>query len=182
MNTRSSLLMAFVSSTVAAAGGLASAAAAEVGKAPPPLQIELLQASGGYEATDAATAAGEKPIVFVLIPASRWDRPVGRFLKVLDDKLSGISATAEVRAVWLSGEADVTKEYLPKVVQSLQFQRTTLGVFPDESGPEGWQPGGDVQALVVVAHRGKVTARYKFGSINDTDVPQVAEAVSKALE
>ncbi|MBN8627310.1 MAG: hypothetical protein J0M17_17670 [Planctomycetes bacterium] len=153
-----------------------------VGKPLAPLSVELLQPSGAYEVVDVAATAQEKPIVYVLIPSSRWDRPVARFLKTLDDKLPDASATAEVRAVWLTGEIEATKEYLPKVVQSLQFQRTTLGAFNDDSGPEGWQPGGEAQALVVVARHGKAAARFVFGSINETDVPQVTDALTKALE
>ncbi|MGC3969476.1 MAG: hypothetical protein QM775_19575 [Pirellulales bacterium] len=162
-------------------GGLFAADVSAV-KSLPSLQCELLQAAGTYEALDASAAAMSKPIVYVIIPSSRWDRPVARFLKTLDDKLPGVSATAEVRAVWLSGDKNATQEYLPKVMQSLQLQRTNLGVFPDESGPEGWQPGNDAQAFVVVGHQGKNTAEFKFGSVNETDVESVTNAVAKALD
>ncbi len=153
-----------------------------IGAAVKPLQVELLQSDGSYLQIDAAQAAAAKPIVYLLIPSARWDRPVARFMKVLDDKLPGYSATAEVRAIWLSAEPDATKEYLPRVQQSLQFQKSLLGVFADAEGPEGWQPGGEVQMAAIVVHRGKIAARFAFGSVNETDVPQVGEAVAKSLD
>ncbi len=156
---------------------------AATGAAVKPLKVELLQSDGSYMRIDAAMAANDdKPIVYLLIPAARWDRPVARFIKTLDEKLSGYSAAAEIRAIWLSAEPDATKEYLPRVQQSLQLQKTTLGVYADAEGPEGWQPGGDIQMVAIVVHRGKMAARFAFGSVNETDVPQVGEAVAKSLD
>lgn len=146
------------------------------------LRVELLQSDGSYLQIDAATAANDKPIVYLLIPANRWDRPVARFMKTLDEKLSGYSAAAEIRAIWLSAEPDATKEYLPRAQQSLQLQKTRLGVYGDAEGPEGWQLGGNVQLVAIVVHRGKIAARFPFGSVNETDVPQVGEAVAKSLD
>ena len=155
---------------------------AATGAAVKPLKVELLQSDGSYSQIDATQASETKPIVYLLIPSARWDRPVARFMKTLDEKLSGYSATAEVRAIWLSAEPDATKEYLPRVQQSLQLQKTTLGVYADAEGPEGWQPGGDIQMVAIVVHRGKMAARFAFGSVNETDVPQVGEAVAKSLD
>lgn len=147
-----------------------------------PFQVDLLQSDGNYSQTDVAQSSSAKPIVYLLIPSARWDRPVARFMKTLDDKLPGYSATAEVRAIWLSVESDATKEYLPRVQQSLQLQKTGLGVYADTEGPEGWQTGGDVQMVAVVVHHGKVFSRFPYGSVNETDVPQVGEAVAKSLD
>ncbi len=153
-----------------------------IGAAVKPLRVELLQSDGSYLQIDAATAATDKPIVYLLIPATRWDRPVARFVKTLDEKLSGYSAAAEIRAIWLSAEPDATKEYLPRAQQSLQLQKAKLGVYADAEGPEGWQLGGNVQLVAIVVHRGKIAARFPFGSVNETDVPQVGEAVAKSLD
>ena len=173
---------------VASAGILAfcathlSAEDVAIGAKVKPLNIELLQSDGSFMPIDAAMSATNKPIVYLLIPAARWDRPVARFLKTLDDKLSGYSAMAEIRAVWFSGDLDGTKEYLPRVQQSLQLQKSGLGVFADAEGPKGWQIGGDVQMVAIVVHRGKIAARFSFGSVNETDVPQVGEAVAQSLD
>lgn len=175
-------------SLIASAGILAfcatqlSADDVAIGATVKPLNIELLQSDGSYTQINAAMAATDKPIVYLLVPAARWDRPVARFLKTLDDKLSGYSAMAEIRAVWLSADLDATKEYLPRVQQSLQLQKSGLGVFADAEGPDGWQLGGDVQMVAIVVHRGKIAARFSFGSVNETDVPQVGEAIAKSLD
>ncbi|MBA4016628.1 MAG: hypothetical protein C0483_05520 [Pirellula sp.] len=153
-----------------------------IGTTAKPLNVELLQADGSYAQIDAAQAAAAKPVVYLLIPSARWDRPVARFLKTLDEKLSGYSATAEIRAIWLSAEVDATKEYLPRVQQSLQLQKSSLGVFADAEGPEGWQPGNDVQLVAIVGYRGKIAARFAFGSVNETDVQQVGEALANSLD
>ena len=160
----------------------ASAAGPEVGRKLSPLKVEVLQAGGGYMADDIATAAAEKPVVYLLVPAKKWDRPVARFMKTLDDKLASFSATAIVHAVWLTADVGASKEYLPRAAQSLQFKNVSLAVFSDESGPEGWQPAGDGQLTVVVANKGRVASTFSFASVNETDVPKVGEAITKALD
>jgi len=160
----------------------ASAAGPEVGKALSPLKVEVLQAGGEYAVHDIAPDAKEKPVVYLMVVAKKWDRPVARFLKTLDDKLAGYSATAEIQAVWLTADAAGSKEYLPRVAQSLKFQNVGLSVFSDEAGPEGWQPASDAQLAVVVANKGRISATFSFGSVNETDVPQVGEAIKKALD
>lgn len=164
------------------AGRAAAVAGAEVGKALQPLKVEKLQAGGDYAPEELAAAANEKPVVYLLVPAKKFDRPVARFMKTLDDKLAGFSATAEIEAVWLTGDAAGSKEYLPRVNQSLQFRNVGLSVFADEAGPEGWQPAGDAQLGVVVANKGRVSATFSFPSVNETDVPQVGEAIKKSLD
>lgn len=160
----------------------AAAAGPEVGRALSPLQVEVLQTGGEYKADDIATAAKEKPVVYLLVPAKKWDRPVARFMKTLDDKLASYSATAEIRAVWLTADLNATKEYLPRAAQSLQFKSVSLAVFADEAGPDGWKPASDAQLMVVVANKGRAAATFSFPSVNETDVPQVGEALKKALD
>jgi hypothetical protein len=162
--------------------GAAAAAGPEVGKALEPLKVEVLQAGGEYAVRDIAADAKEKPVVYLLVVAKKWDRPVARFVKTLDDKLAGYSAAAEIQAVWLTPDLNATKEYLPRVAQSLKFQNVGLSVFSDEAGPEGWQPASDAQLAVVVANKGRISATFSFASVNETDVPQVGEAIKKALD
>ena len=164
---------------------LSSYAAAElpaIGRAPSALRAEVLQPNGEYAESELVAESQEKPVVYLLIPATRWDRPIARFLKTLDEKLPGSSAKAEVRAVWLTADAAATREYLQRVAQSLQLQRTSLALVADEAGPAGWQVAGGVQLAVVVAYHGKVVAATELGSANETDVPPVVEAVAKALD
>lgn len=163
-------------------GSAASAAGPEVGKALEPLKVEVLQAGGDYAVRDIAADAKQMPVVYLLVVAKKWDRPVARFIKTLDDKLASYSATAQIQAVWLTADADASKEYLPRVAQSLKFQNVGLSVFSDETGPKGWQPASDAQMAVVVANKGRVSATFSFASANETDVPQVGEAIKQALD
>lgn len=166
-----------------AQGNSAAAAGPEVGKPLKPLKVETLQAGGEYgAAADIAAKANEKPVVYLVVSAEKWDRPIARFMKTLDDKLTAYSATAEIHAVWLTADGNATKDYLPRAGQSLKFQNVALSVFGDATGPDGWQPADDARLTVVVANRGRVSATFSFASANETDVPQVGEAIKKALD
>jgi hypothetical protein len=155
----------------------------EVGKAVPALKIQAMTSDGNFEEADGATAAAGKPVVYLLVQHSKWDRPIARFLKVLDDKIRDNSATAVAYGVFLSSVVEQVKEYLPKVNQSLKFQHMTLGSYTDDgTGPADWNVSGDAGLTVAVAYQGKITATFSYVSTNETDVPAVLEAVKKAVD
>src|SRR5688572_6354823 len=58
-----------------------------VGAKVPKLEIDVMQAGGDFQKSDAAKPAAETPTVFLFVKSDKWDRPVARFMKVLDGKL-----------------------------------------------------------------------------------------------
>lgn len=160
----------------------ASAAGPKVGEQVPKLAAAVLQADTNYEDADLAATSREKFVVYLLVNSAKFDRPIARFLKTLDMKLREYGATPELVDVWITADADQTREYLPKVRQSLQFEHTTLAIVADDgNGPADWNVTSDASLTVVVADRGKVAAVFEYQSTNETDVPKVGEAISKAL-
>jgi len=84
-------------------------------------------------------------------------------------------------AVWLTDKPDTTKEFLPRVQQSVQYETTALTCFTGEkTGPKDWNVNADAHLTAVVANKGKVVANFGYNSINETDVPKVREALKKA--
>jgi hypothetical protein len=161
----------------------AVAAGPEVGKDVPKLPGAVLGADVNYEDADLAAKSRDKFVVYLLVNSAKWDRPIARFLKTLDTKLPEYAATPELIAVWVTADAAQTKEYLPKVRQSLQFERTTLAAFADDgNGPADWNASADASLTVVLTDQGKTVETFEFVSTNETDVPQVGEAIKKAVE
>jgi hypothetical protein len=123
----------------------------------------------------------DKPTVYVFVQADKWDRPIARFLRKLDEAVRGESPDAYVIAVWLTENPDKTKEYLPVAQQSLQFQTTALSCFTgDKTGPKDWTVNTDAHVTAIVANKGKVAVTFGYRSINETDVPAVRDALKKA--
>ncbi len=151
----------------------------ERGKAVPALKV--YDATGPHKGKDLDYAAerGSKPTVYVFIPADKWSRPVARFLKGLDEAVPKVSEDAAVVAVWLTDDPAKAKEYLPRAQQSLQFQATALTCFTGLD-PKGWGINADAHATAVVAADGKVAAVFGYGSVNETAVPAVRDALAKA--
>ncbi len=151
------------------------------GKNVPPLKV--FDATGPHLGKDVDYAAERKgkPTVYVLIQADKWDRPMGRFLKELEKQVQKEGADAAVVAVWLTEDIDKTKEYLPKAQQSLQFQRVTLTCFAGTAGPRGWDVNGDAHLTAVVVVKDKAAATFGYQSINETNAPEVHEALRKAI-
>src|SRR5262249_10257488 len=56
----------------------------------------------------------DKPTVYVFVQADKWDRPMFRFVKTLDEK---VGDAGQVVAVWLTDDSNKSKEYLPKISQ-----------------------------------------------------------------
>jgi len=162
------------------------AAAQEIESGPPRGEkvpaLKVFDATGTFKDRDVDYVAQrkDKPTIYVLIQADKWTRPMARFLKRLDDELKK-NEDAYLVAVWLTDDADKTKEYLPRAQQSLNLEATALTCFTgDKSGPKGWNVNDMAHITVVVAGKGKVAAALGYASINDTEVPRVLEALKKA--
>ncbi len=134
---------------------------------------------------DYASLRGNKTTVYVFVKSKEGripeaGRPAGRFLKELDKAIKDLGGDAYIVAVWLTDDGDQTKEYLPLVQTSLQFEATALTYYPgDKTGPMDWAINADANVTVVIAARGKVVQSLGYLSVNETDVPKVVEIVKK---
>src|SRR5437899_1618267 len=78
-----------------------------------PLKVSAVTGDYAGQELDFAAKRAGKPTVFIFIQADKWDRPVARFLKVLDQELTKDRPDAAGIAVWLTDNVEQTKEYLP---------------------------------------------------------------------
>lgn len=154
----------------------------EAGKKVPVLKVFDATGPSKDKEVDYAAERKDKPTVYVFVQADKWDRPMARFLRKLDDGVTKQNADAYVVAVWLTEDVDKTKNYLPVAQQSLKFQNSALTCFTGEkAGPEGWGINADAHLTAVVANKGRVAKTFAYLSINETDAPAVQEALKKAL-
>jgi hypothetical protein len=154
----------------------------EKGAAVPALKV--FDATGAHreKEIDYASDRAAKPTVYLFIDAEKFDRPMNRFMKTLDDIVAKDYEHAYVVAVWLTPDADKAKAYLPRVQGSVQYQATALTVFTGtKEGPKDWGVNADAHLTAVIASNGKVAATFGYRSINETDVPKVKEALEKAI-
>ena len=144
-------------------------------KKTPVLKVHDVTGANAGKEVDYAADRKERPTVYAFIRADAFDRPMARFLKKLDDALP---KDAYVVAVWLTDDADKTKDYLPRVQESLKFKSTALTFYPGEkAGPDGWGINADSRLTVVVADKGRVAASFDYQSVNETNVPEVEKAL-----
>jgi len=93
-----------------------------------------------------------------------------------DKELSSDRQDVAVVAVWLTDDVEKTKEYLPRVQQSLNLSQTTLAVHSgDKNGPPGWSINPGAHLTAIVAEDSRVTASFGFRSLNETNVPSVLQ-------
>lgn len=152
-----------------------------VGKKLSPLRVFAATGPQQGKELDYVAERGERLTVYVFI--REWDRPVARFLKTLDSAVREESAQGTVVATWLTDDVEKTKSYLPLAQQSLKFEATPLAVFPgDRNGPNDWDLNPGARVTVVVSRGATSRARFGFGSVNETDVPAIREAIRKALK
>ena len=157
-------------------------ARAEDAKAP---ACKVAAVTGEFAGRDVDVTAErkEKPTVYLFVSAENWTRPIARYIKTLDAQLEkGVDGAtgAEAVAIWLTADAAKSKEYLPLAQRSMQLNKTALAVFDGQpQGPDGWNVDVASHLTAVVVRDGKETARFKYQSTNDTDVPEVVEALGK---
>jgi hypothetical protein len=125
----------------------------------------------------------DRATAYLFVQAEHWSRPIARFVRTLDDELAkGIEGADDAAAVaiWLTEDTGAAKQYLPRALQSLQLQKTTLAVFEGtKSGPPDWSVNDQAHLSVVVVRAGKVVASRGFLSVNETDVPDIVKALKK---
>jgi hypothetical protein len=155
----------------------------EQGKKVPALKVFDATGSHKDKEVDYAAERKDSPTIYIFVQAEKWDRPMARFMRKLDDTLPKKDEDGPVVAVWLTDNPDKTKEYLPVAQQSLLFQKTALTCFAGGiAGPKDWNINGDAHLTVVVATKGKVASTLGYRSINETDAPAVQEAYKKTLK
>ena len=146
-------------------------------------ELKAFGVVGPVEGKEADYTAERKdePTVYLFVSAENFSRPIARFMKTLDGKLADVDDKAAGVAVWLTADADKSKEYLPRMQQSLKLDKTALAVAGDTSGPNGWGINPDAHLTVVVATKGKVVKSFAYTTVNETDVRAVLAALKKAV-
>jgi hypothetical protein len=151
----------------------------EKGAKVPALKVYDATGENREKSVDYAGLRKDKPTVYLFVAADKFDRPMNRFMKTLDGKVEKDFEDVYVVAVWLTDNEEKTKEFLPRVQTSVNYEKTALTAFKGKDGPKGWNVNSDAHLTAVVAHKGKVTARFGYKSVNDTDVPAVLKELKK---
>ena len=60
-----------------------------------------------------------------------------------------------------------------------RFNKT---VFGETAGPKDWAINPDAHLTAVVAHKGRVVKSFGYMSLNETNVPEVLQALKKAIK
>jgi hypothetical protein len=145
-----------------------------------PLKALVVVGDGEGQEVDLAAKREGKPTIYAFIQADKWDRPVARFLKTLDEELNKDRPDAAIVAVWLTDDVEKGKEYLPRAQQSINLSRTTLSVYlGDKNGPTGWSVNPGAHLTAVVANKAHVEASFGYRSLNETNVPEVIQKLSR---
>jgi hypothetical protein len=119
---------------------------------------------------DFAAERKDKPTIFIFVQAEKWDRPMARYLRALDEGLAASTDGAHLVAIWLTKDVDKAKEYLPKAQESLKLSHAALTVYlGDTRGPDGWAINTDAHCTAVVVRGQKVVASIGYRSVNETD-------------
>jgi hypothetical protein len=130
---------------------------------------------------DYAAERKDAPTVYLFVNAEKFDRPMARFMKVLDEKVGEAAEKSANVAVWVGGETDPTKTRLEAINKSLKFEKTALAVYTtDKAGPAGWGLNTDAHLTVVVANGGKVVKSFAYTTVNETDTQAVLAELKKA--
>jgi hypothetical protein len=129
------------------------------------------------------TTRKAKPTVYVFVRGDRFDRPIGRYLKHLDKALVELGKDAHVVAVWLTDDVDKTREYLPRVQQSIKLEATTFTCYAEgKDGPNAWALNDRAFVTTIVTDGTTVKARFGEQSLNETNVPEVVAALKPLLK
>jgi hypothetical protein len=149
----------------------------EAGAVVPALKVFDVTGPHADKELDYAADRKDRPTVYLFVVADKWERPVARFLKKLDEQVAK-HADARAVAVWLTDDPDATKRYLPLVQQSLKFDATALTYYPvAKKTPDGWGLNLEAGVTAVVVNKGKVTASFGLRSATEADVAMVMKAL-----
>lgn len=144
----------------------------------PPLKVFGVVGPVEGKEVDYAAERKDAATVYLFVSADKFTRPTARFLKELDGKLGDAGGVA----VWVGGDAEKNKEYMPRLNTSLKFEKTALAVSEATGGPLEWGINPDAHLTAVVAAGGKVVKSFAFQSVNETDVTKVTDELKKATK
>jgi hypothetical protein len=140
----------------------------------PALKVDAVAGLVTGETKDFAAERKDMPTIYVFVQADKFDRPIGRFLKVLDQELAKDRADVQVIAVWLTDDVEKSKAYLPRAQMSINLSQTVWTVYTgDKSGPANWNIDVAAHVTAVIADGAKVVKSFDYRSVNDTVVPEV---------
>jgi hypothetical protein len=181
MRTKSSLLAVLASLSVCAASVWAEPdSGPEAGSDVKEFKVFAATGEQSGKEFDFTAERGDKPTIFVFVQQDKFSRPIGRYLKKLDDEVKDKLEDTRIVAVWLGNEAQKSKDYLPRVQMSIKLERTDFSVFEgDVSGPQGWGINIDAHVTTVVTKGKKVVGSIGYLSVNETDVPDVLKKLGK---
>lgn len=146
----------------------------------PALKVHAVTGDKENMEVDFAAERKDKTTAYIFLRSDRFDRPIGRFLRVFDEGLRKDAKECQAIVIWLTDDVEKGKEYLPRVQQSLKLTHTVFTVYTGEiAGPTDWAINGDCHMSVILAHQGKIHATFGFRSTNETDVPKVLKALPK---
>lgn len=147
--------------------------------------LKVAAATGEFagEEVDYLDKRKDKPTIYAFVQAASWDRPMARYLRTLDAAVKKTGGDVQIVAVWLTDDAEKSKEYLPKAQMSLKLELTALVVYAgDKSGPENWGINDRATLTTVVSDGATCGARFGYVSLNETDVPAVEKALEEVLD
>jgi len=146
----------------------------DVGSSVAPLRLAVITGTDAGQEFNVTERRGAMPTIYIFIQADKWDRPIARFLRTLDDELRKDRSDVAVIVAWLTDDVEGAKEYLPKAQQSIQLSQTSLAVYAgDKSGPPGWGIHPSAHLTAIIAVDGRVVASFGYRSLNETNVPEV---------
>jgi hypothetical protein len=100
----------------------------------------------------------------------------------LEKSVKDVGNETQMVTVFLTDDVAKTKEHLPRVQMSLQFTANPMVIFPSaQMSPDGWAVNSDAHLTAVVVQSGKVAAKFGHRSVNETAVPEVVDALKKAI-
>ena len=153
----------------------------EKGAKIPALKVYDCTGENKEKTIDYAALRKDKVTVYLFVPAGKFDRPMHRFFKGLDEKVRDDFEGVYLVAVWLTDDEDATKDRLPKIQASVNYSTTALCAHKG-SDPKDWNLTSDAHLTVVIAAQGKVASRFAYKSVNDTEVPNVVKALTAATK
>lgn len=133
-------------------------------------------ASGKYE-TQEIDIAGERkndPTIYLFINNEKFDRPTGKLIRTIDSSLESMDEKMHAYAIWVGGDANVHRERLSRIHQSLKFEKTDLG-WPSDAKLEEWNISPDAILTIVVAKDGKVAKTFGWKTIQEGDYRKILQ-------
>lgn len=142
------------------------------------LKVDAVAGLVTGETKNFAAERKDQPTIYLFVQADKFDRPIARFIKVLDQELGKERPDVQIIAVWLTDDVEKSKAYLPRAQMSLNLSQTVWSVYTgDKAGPAGWNIDVAASVTAVVADGPKVVKSFDYISVNDTVVPDVLKVL-----